>query len=200
MSPRGVAVTNVRQRLFEAAERVLAREGPSGLTNRAITGEAGVAKGLLYNHFADLDEFVAELVLDRFRGIAEQLAALPAQAGRADVTANLTSAALTLLGSHGPALAAVALTRPGAARRVRDAWEGGSPGLAVVEDSLTAYLEAEKRLGRVAADTDSAMLALAIAGTVHHLLMTGSAAADPRARVERLVAALARGLAPGGQE
>jgi AcrR family transcriptional regulator len=204
VSPRGVAVSNVRERLFEAAERVLAREGPGGLTNRAVTGEAGVAKGLLYNHFADLDAFVAELVLDRFRRVAEQAAALPDRAGQGEVAENLASAALALLASHGPALAALALARPGAAGAVRDAWQRGAPGFAAVEDSLSAYLEAEKRLGRVAEDTDSAAIALAIAGTMHHLLMTGWAAdadqTDPEAgtdaRVRRFVTALVRALAP----
>jgi AcrR family transcriptional regulator len=191
MSPRGVAIPDVRERLFAAAERVLAREGPAGLTNRAVTEEAGCAKGLLYNHFADLDDFVAQLVLDRFRRIAAEVGPLPEQAGRGDVRENLTGAALVLLGTSGPAIAAAAVSRTGVAERVRHAWAGGAPGPGAVEEAMTRYLEAERRLGRIAADADCAMLALALAGTVHHLLMHGSAQpADNHRLVRRLVTAL----------
>jgi AcrR family transcriptional regulator len=53
--PTGVALRDVREQLFGAAERVLLRDGPSALTSRAVTDEAGVAKGVLHRHFADFD-------------------------------------------------------------------------------------------------------------------------------------------------
>ncbi|MFJ9457796.1 TetR/AcrR family transcriptional regulator [Kitasatospora sp. NPDC101447] len=190
MSPRGVAIPDVRERLFSAAERVLAREGPAGLTNRAVTEEAGCAKGLLYNHFADLDDFVAQLVLDRFERVAAEVAPLPGRAGSGDVRENAVGAALVLLGAAGPAVAAVALSRQGVTQRVRTAWEAGAPGPDAIEGALARYLEAEQRLGRVAAGADCAMLALALTGTVHHLLMHGDRPADGPALVRRLVAAL----------
>ena len=56
--PTGVAIRDVRQQLFAAAERVLLRDGPSGLTSRAVTAEAGCAKGVLHRHFADFPLFV----------------------------------------------------------------------------------------------------------------------------------------------
>ena len=61
--PTGVAIRDVREQLFDAAERVLLRDGPSALTSRAVTTEAGCAKGVLHRHFADFDAFLAELVL-----------------------------------------------------------------------------------------------------------------------------------------
>ncbi|MFF1506112.1 TetR/AcrR family transcriptional regulator [Streptomyces sp. NPDC058326] len=195
MSPRGVATPNVRERLFEAAEAVLEREGPAGLTNRSVTDQAGCAKGLLYNHFTDLDDFVTQLVLDRFRRVAEEVAPLPARAGEATVVENLTETALALLGSHGQVIAAVAVSRQGVSERVREAWAGGAPGPATVENALAAYLEEERRRGRVAPSADCPMLALAITGAVHHLLMTGGARPrDDRELVQRMVAALAAGV------
>ncbi|MEU3985388.1 TetR/AcrR family transcriptional regulator [Streptomyces sp. NPDC026672] len=199
MSPRGVAIPDVRERLFAAAERVLAREGPAGLTNRAVTEEAGCAKGLLYNHFADLDDFVAQLVLDRFEHIAAEVRPLPERAGRGDVRENLTAAALALLGANGPEIAVAALSRHGVTERVRRAWAGGAPGPGAVEDAMARYLEAERRLGRIATDADCAMLALALTGTVHHLLMHGGTGPADRARlIRRLVAALVTPLTPPG--
>ena len=67
--PTGVAIRDAREQLFDAAERVLLRAGPSALTSRAVTTEAGFAKGVLHRHFADFDAFLAELVLDRIARI-----------------------------------------------------------------------------------------------------------------------------------
>ena len=76
--PTGIALRDARQQLFDAAERVLLRDGPSALTSRAVTTEAGVAKGVLHRHFDDFDAFLAELVEDRIAGIDRQAAALRA--------------------------------------------------------------------------------------------------------------------------
>lgn len=74
--PTGVALRDVREQLFDAAERVLLRDGPSALTSRAVTAEAGCAKGVLHRHFADFDAFLAEFVLDRARRMDAQAAVL----------------------------------------------------------------------------------------------------------------------------
>ena len=39
--PTGVAIRDAREQLFDAAERVLLAGGPSALTTRAVTAEAG---------------------------------------------------------------------------------------------------------------------------------------------------------------
>ncbi|MDQ1010067.1 AcrR family transcriptional regulator [Streptomyces sp. V4I23] len=194
MSPRGVAVPNARERLFAAAERVVAAAGPGALTSRAVTDEAGCSKGLLHAHFAGgLDEFVAELVLDRLARTAALAADLPARAGTDTVAANLSGVATALLTATGPDVSGLALTRPGAAERFRDAMASGAPGFAAIQESVTRYLDAERSLGRVPAGLDTAAAALALVGTVHHLLMTTwPGAPDPREQVERLVPLLIR--------
>ena len=63
--PTGVHLRDVREQLFGAADRLLVEGGPSALTSRAVTTEAGVAKGVLHRHFDDFDAFLAEFVLDR---------------------------------------------------------------------------------------------------------------------------------------
>ncbi|MEV0415545.1 TetR family transcriptional regulator [Streptomyces sp. NPDC050448] len=191
MSPRGVSIPDVRERLFDAAQRVLAREGPSALTSRAITAEAGCAKGMLHSHFDGLDEFVAELVLDRFARTARLAAELPGRAGAATVAENLITVTMALLNSLDSAVASLAMTRPGASLRIRQALEAGAPGFTAIQDSITSYLDAEQRLGRLRGGMDRPSAALALVGTAHHLLMTGWAgAADPRAQTERLVGLL----------
>ncbi|MFD9903401.1 TetR/AcrR family transcriptional regulator [Streptomyces sp. NPDC059063] len=204
MSPRGVATPDVRERLFAAAERVLEKAGPGALTSRAITTEAGCAKGLLHTHFAGLDEFVAELCLDRFARTATKARALPELAGQGSVAANLEAVALVLLDSGGPVVAGVALSRPAAALRIREALEGGAPGFHAVEEAITGYLEAERGLGRVADTVDPATVALAVVGTAHHLLMTAfPGSPDPWPGMRRLVATLVGGheaSGPAGQD
>ncbi|MFY4722553.1 TetR/AcrR family transcriptional regulator [Streptomyces sp. LaBMicrA B280] len=194
MSPRGVATPDVRERLFAAAERVVERAGPGALTSRAVTTEAGCAKGLLHTHFAGLDEFVAELCLDRFARTALKAGALTGRAGQGTVVRNLDAVVLALFDSGGPALSGLAMTRPAAAALIRAALEGGAPGFAAIQEAVTGYLEAEQRLGRVAQSVDPGTAALAIVGTAHHLLMTsGPGAPDPRPAMSRLVAALVDG-------
>ncbi|MER6999876.1 TetR family transcriptional regulator [Streptomyces sp. NPDC000410] len=195
MSPRGVAIPDLRERLFTAAERVVAREGTSALTSRAVTTEAGVAKGALHAHFAGLDEFVGELILDRYARTARQAAELPSLVGRDTVAGNLLTVALALMTSVDPAVVALAMTRPAASLHTRQGLEAGAPGFSAIQDAVTAYLDAERRLGRLPAAADTATTALALVGTVHHLLMTHTmtrtpGGPEPREITERLVTLL----------
>ena len=107
--PTGVALRDVRDQLFDAAERVLIRDGPSALTTRAVTTEAGVANGVLHRHFADFDAFLAELVLDRVERMDSQAAGLREAAGTGNVAGNggalttvFESVAVAIVGAHLP--------------------------------------------------------------------------------------------------
>src|ERR1700678_1616042 len=90
--PTGVAIRDPRGQLFDAAERVLLRDGQTALTSRAVTAEAGVAKGVLHRHFADFDAFLTELALDRIAAIGAQADGLQAAAGTGTVAGNLAAA------------------------------------------------------------------------------------------------------------
>src|SRR4051812_32031477 len=87
--PTGVAMRDVREQLFDAAERVLLQDGPSALTSRAVTAEAGCAKGVLHRHFTDFDDFLAEFVLDRAHRMDAQAATLREAAGTGTVVGNI---------------------------------------------------------------------------------------------------------------
>jgi AcrR family transcriptional regulator len=195
MSPRGVAIPDLREHLFQAAERVLAREGPSGLTSRAITEEARVAKGVLHNHFTDLDGFLAEFMLERFRVIAEEAARLPARAGEGTVVGNLTEAAASVFGAHAAAMLSLVTARPALMVRLQHSLTGVALGLQEIEGAFAAYLDAEKELGRISSEADTEILALTLIGTVHHLFMTHRAGApELPGRVHRVVNALVAGV------
>jgi AcrR family transcriptional regulator len=199
MSPRGVTIPDVPKQLFQAAERVLMRAGPSGLNSRAITSEAGVAKGVLHNHFPDLDGFLAAFVLDRFRLTAEDAAKLPSRAGTGTVVGNLTDTALSVFGPNALALISLVTSRPALMLRLQRSVDAGAPDLQTIEDAFAAYLNAEKQLGRIAAAADTETLALTLVGTIHHLFVTGRASGpDLRRRVRRVVAALVTDPPPSG--
>ena len=196
MSPRGISIPGLKEQLFHAAERVLVRDGPGGLTGRAITREAGVATGLLYNHFADLDGFLAELVLDRGRQAAAGVTQLRSRAGDGSVIANLTEAALSF-GARVPIYASLVRSRPALASRVRAAAPGAASVLNEIEAAFAAYLDTEKHLGRIAVDTDTETMALALIATVHHLVATDRAAGpELHKQVHRITATLLAGATP----
>jgi AcrR family transcriptional regulator len=151
-----------------------------------------VAKGLLYNHFSDLDRFLAELILDRARAAADQADALQAQAGTGSLVGNLTDAAVSLLQSHAFAIAGMVHARPSVMTRIHEIAAGRPYSvLDDVEKAFAAYLEAEKKLGRIAAHTDVGTLAFVLVGSVHHIFMTNRAS-DPalETRLQRIVASL----------
>lgn len=196
MSPRGVPIVDVRGQLLRAAEVVLLREGPQGVSGRAITREAGCATGLLYSHFPDLDGLLAELVVDRFRTSAALTAQLPSRAGTGTVEDNLVGVAVSLIDSSALVLANLVLVRSGLRVRIEDAMAAGSPGLPEIIASTADYVAAEERLGRLPAGTDAEAVAVAVVGTAHHLLIThgGGHAGDPHELLRRLVRVIVRPL------
>jgi len=197
VSPRGVAIPEVREQLFQATDRLLARNGSPGLTTRAITSEAGVANGMLHRHFSDLDTFLGEFAADRLQAIADSAAALPARAGHGTVTGNLTDALLALFSSNALALMNLAAARPELGPAIEHATAAGSGGLGDVEKHFAAYLDAEKKLGRIAPDADTQTHAFALLGSVHHLAMTNPAGLpDLPDRTRRIVTALVAGMQP----
>src|SRR5271154_1204539 len=125
--PTGVAIRDPRGQLFDAAERVLLRDGPSALTSRSVTTEAGVAKGVLHRHFADFDDFLAGLVADRIARIDGQAAALRDSAGTGTVAGNLTDALIALFGPVAVAIVPLVTFRDELRARLRQAGHSGIP-------------------------------------------------------------------------
>jgi AcrR family transcriptional regulator len=185
--PTGVAIRDPRGQLFGAAERVLLRDGPSGLTSRAVTAEAGVAKGVLHRHFADFDAFLAELALDRAAGIGAHAAGLRAQAGRGTVEGNLAAALPDLFSPAVLALIRLVIARDDLRARLRAATGSRIPLISESAATVAGYLAAERDLGRVAADADIATLAPSLIGAAHLLFTDADDTPEPAA-VARVVA------------
>jgi len=193
--PTGVAIRDPRGQLFDAAERVLLRDGPGGLTSRAVTAEAGVAKGVLHRHFADFDAFLAELALDRVARIDAHAADLRAVAGSGTVAGNLAAALLDLLSPLVLALIRLVIAHDDLRTRLRTATGSRFPVVAQSTALVAGYLQAERDLGRVAAGADVGTLAATLMGAAHLLFAEADGSPDP-ADVARVVAAVLAAARP----
>ncbi|MFC7264253.1 TetR/AcrR family transcriptional regulator [Streptomyces lutosisoli] len=193
--PTGVAIRDAREQLFDAAERVLLRDGPSALTSRAVTTEAGCAKGVLHRHFADFDAFLAELVLDRVRRIDHQAAALRDSAGTGTVADNLTGALTNLFGSVAVAIVGLVTSRDDLRARLRRTTPTGIPLLTEAAAMIASYLTAERDLGRITKDADIDTLAPTLIGTAHLLYADRKGTPPQPESVHRAVTSVIAGVA-----
>lgn len=192
--PTGVAIRDAREQLFDAAERVLVRDGPSALTTRAITTEAGCAKGVLHRHFTDLDAFLAELVRDRIARIDKQAAALSDSAGTGSVAGNLTAALMTVFGSVALVIVGLVISRDDLRARLRQATPTGVPVLTEAAAMIAAYLSAEREQGRISADADLDALAPLLIGAAHLLFADRKGIPPEAAAVRKVVTTAIAGV------
>jgi len=184
--PTGVAIRDPRGQLFDAALRILLRDGPAALTSRAVTAEAGVAKGVLHRHFADFDAFLTDLALDRIAQIDRQAADLRAAAGTGTVAGNLTAALPALFDPAVLALIRLIIARDELRARLRAAAGSRIPLLSESTALVAGYLTAERDRGRIAAGADIGTLAPTLIGAAHLLFTDADRTPEPAA-VARVV-------------
>jgi AcrR family transcriptional regulator len=194
--PTGVALRDVRAQLFGAADRVLLRDGPSTLTTRAVTAEAGVATGVLHRHFADFDDFLAQYILDRINQMDSQAAALREAAGTGTVVGNLAGALSALFSSVAVAVVALITFRDELRARLRRTWPAGVPVLTEAVDMTAAYLTAERERGRIAPGADVDTLAPTLIGAAHLLFADRTGPAPDDEAVRWMVTSVLFGVLP----
>jgi AcrR family transcriptional regulator len=195
--PTGTALRDPRRQLFDAAERVLLRAGPDGLTSRAVTTEAGCAKGVLHRYFTDFDDFLAELVRDRVTRLGERAAVLRASAGTGSVAGHLADALTGLFDPVAVAVVGLVISRDGLRARLRETTPAGIPLLAEATAMIGAYLSAERELGRLDRDADIDTLAPTLIGAGHLLFADRNGVRPDVDTVRRTVAAVVAGVLRG---
>ncbi|MER7547817.1 helix-turn-helix domain-containing protein [Spirillospora sp. NPDC127506] len=204
MSPRKAAALragdrSLREHLIATAERMMAERGAAGLTVRAIAREAGVADGVLYNHFADKEELLAHALRARAESVERSLDPLP-EPGSGTIEENLRAYVRHGLVAHNALLPAVAglVAQPEVLARF-SALSGGERDW---RSRLAAYLRAERDLGRLAPDAPVDAATSMIVGACHEpvlsVLFQGEELAHrvPLDAVDGLVAVVLRGIAP----
>ena len=182
---------DLRERIVEAAARVIRERGLAGARTRAIAEAAGCAEGSIYRYFPTKVDVLLAAVRAQLAAPGEQLRHLPAAAGSATVEENLLAAARAALAFYGDL---VPLADGVAADAELQAEQRGPL------DAVASYLEAERRLGRVRSDADPALAArLLLDGCLGESFLdalTGSAQspAERERYARELVAAVAAGV------
>ncbi|HVV18808.1 MAG TPA: TetR/AcrR family transcriptional regulator [Pseudonocardiaceae bacterium] len=194
--PTGVAMRDVREQLFSAADRVLLRDGPIGLTSRAVTTEAGCAKGVLHRHFEDFDAFLAEFVLDRVNRMDAGAAGLRDAAGTGNVVDNITEALVALFNSVAVAIVALVSFRDELRARLRITWPAGVPVLTEAIVLMSDYIAAERAFGRIADDAQEDWLGPALIGSAHLLFADRTGPKPDATTVRTMVASVLHKVLP----
>ena len=147
----------MREHLITTAERLIAERGTADLSVRVIAREAGVADGVLYNHFADKEELLALALRAHVGAVERDLGELPSP-GHGGVRENLRAYIAYGIAFHKAVLPASAgLGVPGADWR----------------DRLRGYLHAEVDLGRLAPGAKVDAAAAMIVGICHEMVLAG---------------------------
>lgn len=173
MAPRKVAAAGdqtLREHLISAAERLLARRGATP-TVRDIAQEAGVATGVLYNHFADKEDLLALALHAHVRSVEATLGA-PPEPGVGALDSTLTRFVERGLALHEailPAFTAL-LAQPEVLVRFRALTNPTADGRGLRQE-LADFLRAEQRLGRISPDADLDAASTMIIGACHEMVL-----------------------------
>jgi AcrR family transcriptional regulator len=172
MSPRKAAAQrdgqSLHDLLVEAAEKMIAAHGTANLTVREIARTAGVADGVLYNHFSDKDELVALALVEHVRATERTLGELPV-AGEGSLAENLRRHLEFGLRLHRvivPAFSGL-IGHPEVLRRFAEI--GGRSEY--WRDRLVAYLEEERALGRLKPESEVHAAASMLVGYCHEAVL-----------------------------
>ena len=125
-----------RRLIVEAALRVIARDGVTAATHRAVAGEAGVALASTTYHFSSKGEIVAEaleLAIDRSIAAVERCTAPPHPTNRAALVDRLVELVNALCADDQAPLAAqyellIEAGRSPQLRRLAARWDGAYLG------------------------------------------------------------------------
>ncbi|WP_067720063.1 TetR/AcrR family transcriptional regulator [Nocardia yamanashiensis] len=205
MSPRKAAALRdspdehgLRAHLITTAQRLIAEQGAAGLTVRAIARAAGVADGVLYNHFADKDDLLTAAVTAHVTAAHAALGALPTP-GTATVEQNLRTYLRAGLSLHHAVLPVFAglLASPAVLSRFAESQARDTDWRA----HLTRYLHGEQDLGRLAPTADPDAAAATLVGICHDQVLTtllsGARPHPPRQLdIDAIIATLLTGIAP----
>ena len=204
MSPRKAAAQrdgqSLHDLLLETAEKMIATHGTVGLTVRSIARMAGVADGVLYNHFSDKEELLARALLEHVRTTEAELGELPVP-GEGPLEANLRRHVEFGLALHRAILPA--FSGLGAQPEVLERFADISERSGYWRDRLLAYLRAERDLGRLAPESDVDAAAAMLVGYCHESVMgTVFPHAQPTTRptADAVVTTVLRGIGLGPEQ
>ena len=196
-----------REKIVEATERVLREKGLARSTTKEIARAAGYSEGTLYKHFESKEDLFLAVLAERLPSFVALVEELPARVGRGTLRETLEETASTALVFYGEIvpMAASIFSDPGLLARHREGIRARGAGPRMVNEALAAYLDAEKRLGRVREDADPEAAAALILGACYQRAFFRSylgedvPAEGEQGFVEGIVHTLLRSLSPNGE-
>ena len=158
-----------RERIVEAAERVVRERGLARTTTKEIASAAGYSEGTLYKHFESKEDLFLAVLAERLPSFVVLVEELPARVGRGTVKEILEEVANNALAYYGEIvpMAASIFSEPALLARHREGLRKRGAGPQMINETLTSYLDAEKRIGRVREDADPEAAAAMILGACY---------------------------------
>jgi AcrR family transcriptional regulator len=193
-----------REKIVEAAERVMRERGLARSTTKEIARAAGYSEGSLYKHFESKQDLFLAVLAERLPSFLALVEELPERVGRSTVRQTLEEVASKALAFYGEIvpMAASIFSEPRLLARHREGMHKRGAGPQMVNEALAAYLDAEKRLGRVREDADPEAAAAMVLGACYQRAFFRSYLGEdvPAEReegfVEGIVQSMMRSLSP----
>jgi AcrR family transcriptional regulator len=196
-----------REKIVEAAERVMRERGLARSTTKEIARAAGYSEGTLYKHFESKEDLFLAVLAERLPSFLALVEELPARVGRGTVPETLEEVANTALAFYAEIvpMAASIFSEPVLLARYREGIHKRGSGPRMVNEALAAYLDAEKPLGRVREDADPEAVAAMVLGACYQRAFFRSFLGEEvpvegeDGFVEGIVQTLMRSLSPSGE-
>jgi AcrR family transcriptional regulator len=158
-----------RDRIIDAARRVILDKGLLRATTKEIAAAASVSEGTLYNHFTNKESLFLAALGQLPSGFIGVVNAFPGRAGSETVRSVLTDLARVGIAFYGDAIpmGASIFADPELLARHRELLAQRGAGPQRANEALAAYLRAEQELGRVRADVEPEAIAYLLLGAIY---------------------------------
>jgi AcrR family transcriptional regulator len=193
-------ILDTRERILEAAERVMREKGFARATTKEIARAAQCSEGNLYNHFENKQAIFMAVMTERLPGFVPLIKTLHERVGVGTVRQNLEEVVRTAIAFYGQLIpiSSAMMSNPGMREGIRS--RGAGPHRA--NEGLAAYIRREQSINRVHEEVDPEAAAALLLGAcqqraMHRLFLgdSGTSSSDDEF-ASALVATLLRGLSP----
>lgn len=195
-----MATSNTRQKILDAAQRLLETDGLARLTTRELAAAAGCAEGTLFKHFGTKQDIVLAVVMEnapRFREGVTQL-----RHAERTVEKNLEELALMCIRFSEKLIPLGASLLGDSALLTRHRALDPGRGPKETHELIAEYVTQEQKAGRIDAGIEPLSVPLLIFGPCFHRVFIRQVVgrnpppADDRRFVSLLIGALMQGLRP----